>query len=69
MKKQLLILAGLTIMFGAQATEEQQRPAGPTTAQARSAKFSVCRKEALDKGLKDQDLKDAVAACVKPAAH
>lgn len=69
MKKQLLLLAGLAIMFGAQAADEQQKPAGPTSAQARSAKFSACRKEALDQGLKDQALKDAIAACVKPAAH
>jgi len=66
MKKQLLILAGLTIMFGAQAADEQQQPVGPTSAQARSAKFSACRKEALDKGLQDKELKEAVAACVKP---
>lgn len=65
MKKQLLILAGLTIMFGAQAAEEQQPP-GAKVAQARSAKHSACRKEALDQGLKDQALKNAIAACVKP---
>lgn len=66
MKKQLLILAGLAVMFGAQAADEQQQPAGAKVAQARSAKHSACRKEALDQGLKDQALKNAIAACVKP---
>ncbi|MEY8688628.1 MAG: hypothetical protein AB9M53_01945 [Leptothrix sp. (in: b-proteobacteria)] len=65
MKKYLFVLASLSIVFGAQAADEQHAP-GAKAAQERAAKHSSCRKAALDQGLKDQDLKDAIAACVKP---
>ena len=70
MKKHLLILAGLTIVFGAQAGTDA--PAAASTAasgvqspQQRSAKFAACRKDALDKHLSGESLKEAVNACTR----
>jgi hypothetical protein len=65
MKKYLFVLASLSIVFGAQAAEEQAAP-GAKVAQERAAKHASCRKEAIEKGLKDQDQKVAIAACIKP---
>ncbi|MFM2055781.1 MAG: hypothetical protein RLY71_166 [Pseudomonadota bacterium] len=63
MKKQLLILAGLTIMFGAQASDAPQGSA--KAAQDRAAEYAKCTAEAKGKGLQGQDFKDAITACRK----
>jgi hypothetical protein len=69
MKKHLLILAGLTIMFGAHAADEAPAAAaaasGAQATQARGAKISACRKAAIDQGLKGNELKQAILACTK----
>lgn len=64
MKKHLLILAGLTLVFGAQARDPgQQQPSNQT----RNGVLAACQKEVAEKGVPVEARKEAIAACVKAA--
>lgn len=65
MKKHLLILAGLTLMFGAQARDPGQQQ--PSSNQTRNSVFAACQKEVIEKGVSVDARKEAIGACVKAA--